>query len=33
MLRRHLLLPNQMVTANLTSNPENNFPIDRILRQ
>src|SRR5271163_2652159 len=29
----HLLLPNQMVTANHISNPENNSPIDRILRQ
>src|SRR5271154_6331108 len=28
-----LLLPNQMVTANHISNPENNSPIDRILRQ
>ena len=28
----HLLLPNQMVTANHTSNSENNSPIDRILR-
>jgi hypothetical protein len=29
----HLLLPNQMVTANHTSNPENNSPIERILGQ
>jgi hypothetical protein len=29
----HLLLPNQMVTANHTSNPENNSPFHRILWQ